>query len=220
MIKMKIFSYQFLKNSHQKIADKATDSFNIRIHRALKWYARSEKESGDIDAEFIFLWISFNAAYAQEFGAEHSERANFTKFLKLVLKGDKNAKIHQILFKNFTGSIRTLIENKFVYEGFWQALRTHDSSGDWERSFEQSKKKAMTALLDKDILTVLSVIFDRLYVLRNQLIHGGSTWNSQVNRQQVVDGCKILRELAPVIFGLMIEQYQEDFGALVYPVIN
>lgn len=28
---------------------------------------------------------------------------------------------------------------------------------------------------------ILSILFDRLYVLRNQLVHGGATWNSDVN---------------------------------------
>ena len=34
-------------------------------------------------------------------------------------------------------------------------------------------------------------VFDRLYVLRNQLVHGGSTWNSGINRTQVRDGAAI-----------------------------
>jgi len=36
----------------------------IRLHRAISWLARSEKETGDSDAQIIFLWIAFNAAYA------------------------------------------------------------------------------------------------------------------------------------------------------------
>lgn len=35
---------------------------------------------------------------------------------------------------------------------------------------------------------ILSILFDRLYVLRNQLVHRGATWNSDVNRDQVRDG--------------------------------
>ena len=49
------------------------------------------------------------------------------------------------------------------------------------------------------IVTVLSIVFDRLYVLRNQLVHGGATWNSQVNRQQLRDGVAILGTLVPLI---------------------
>ena len=42
------------------------------------------------------------------------------------------------------------------------------------------------------------MLFDRLYVLRNQLVHGGATWNSSVNRGQVKAGAEILAFLVPV----------------------
>lgn len=33
-----------------------------------------------------------------------------------------------------------------------------------------------------DPATVLSMVFDRLYVLHNQFVVGATTWNSKVNR--------------------------------------
>ena len=66
---------------------------------------------------------------------------------------------------------------------------------------------------------VLSIVFDRLYVLRNQLVHGGATWNSQVNRAQVSDGARILGTLVPLILGIMIEHPELDFGEILYPVV-
>ena len=49
------------------------------------------------------------------------------------------------------------------------------------------------------------MVFDRLYVLRNQLVHGGATWNSSVNRAQVRDGAAILGFLLPVFVDLMMD---------------
>ncbi|PLA74867.1 hypothetical protein CYQ88_04550 [Hydrogenovibrio sp. SC-1] len=216
---MSITNFRALKLKHKLIAEDATENFNVRIHRALKWLERSEKENGDHDAEFIFLWISFNAAYAQLFGYEHSEKENFNQFFTLIIEMDQKNHIHNLLFENFSGHIRTLIENKFIYEQFWRALRDQEISTQWKDSFELSKKKALSSLLEKDTLTTLSIVFSRLYVLRNQLIHGGSTWNSQVNRQQVMDGCKILRQLIPVVLALMVENFQEDYGELIYPLV-
>ena len=37
---------------------------------------------------------------------------------------------------------------------------------------------------------------ERLYVLRNQLIHGGATWNSGKNRDQVVEGNTFIKDLS------------------------
>lgn len=39
---------------------------------------------------------------------------------------------------------------------------------------------------------LLSIVLDRLSVLRNQRIHGGATWASAVNHAQVKDGADIL----------------------------
>lgn len=41
--------------------------------------------------------------------------------------------------------------------------------------------------------------FDRLYVLRNQIFHGGATFNSKANRDQLRDACDILGDLFPAI---------------------
>jgi len=35
--------------------------------------------------------------------------------------------------------------------------------------------------------------------------HGGSTWNSSVNRVQVTDGARILGDIVPIIIHLMME---------------
>jgi hypothetical protein len=64
------------------------------------------------------------------------------------------------------------------------------------------------------------MLFDRLYMLRNQLIHGGATWNSSVNRDQLRDGCEILGCLVPIMVDLMMDNPQEDWGRPFYPVIG
>lgn len=195
------------------------DEFNIRMHRAIQWYKRAEKEADDYDAQFIFLWISFNAAYAELFGVQNSERVNLKNFFTKVIAIDEDEKLHQLLFKEFTGVIRNLIQNQYVYEPFWRAMREHDSSESWKWSFESSKKAAMDSLFKHETVNVLTVIFDRLYILRNQLVHGGSTWNSKVNRQQVKDGADFMDKFVPLIIQLMVLSSEEDWGELTYPVL-
>ena len=79
--------------------------------------------------------------------------------------------------------------------------------------------RAMQAVMANQTGVVLSIVFDRLYVLRNQLLHGGATWNSQVNRQQISDGANILGTLVPLIIALMIAHPELDFGEILYPPI-
>lgn len=66
---------------------------------------------------------------------------------------------------------------------------------------------------DKDILEEL---FDRLYVLRNQLLHGGSTWQGSVNRSQVQDGAAIMAFLVPHFINLMLDNPTTDWGIPPY----
>ena len=67
---------------------------------------------------------------------------------------------------------------------------------------------------------VLSILFDRLYVLRNQLVHGGATWNGSVNRAQVGDGARIMAFLVPLFVSLMLENPGEPWGAPRYPPLE
>ncbi len=208
-----------LKGYLKMSADKHSEASAIRLHRAISWLARSENELKDLDACFIFQWISFNAAYAEQFGFEQAERRRHMKFLKSITTIDVKKRIHNELFEKFSGSIRILIENHFIYEGFWQALRSHESSNKWHEKFKHDNRMATKAILDGNTAKVLWIVFDRLYVLRNQLVHGGATWNSKVNRAQVTDGCRILGALVPIIIELMIEHSELKMGDIQYPVI-
>ena len=129
-----------LKSKLKESAEKHTEPSRIRLHRAISWLARSEQESSDSDAQIIFLWISFNAAYAKLFGFENTEREQLQKFIEKLVASDSEKRLQKSLFEQFSGPIRVLIENKFVFEPFWRDLREHDDSGRWLLQFEESKK--------------------------------------------------------------------------------
>lgn len=208
-----------LKGKLKLNAERYSEPQRVRLHRAISWLARAECETSDPDAQFVFVWISINAAYAKEFGFEDSERGKLAHFIHSVVSIDSGKQIHGVLFQQFPGPIRTLLENKFVFEPFWKALREHDSSGRWEEAFASSKKDALRAVMAGDTPKVLGIVFDRLYVLRNQLIHGGATWNSNVNRAQLKNGTAIMMAIAPIIIGLMLDHPELDLGEIMYPVV-
>jgi hypothetical protein len=56
-------------------------------------------------------------------------------------------------------------------------------------------------------------------VLRNHLVHGGSPWNSAVNRDQVRGGAAILGFLMPVFVDTMMDHPGEDWCKPFYPVV-
>lgn len=208
-----------LKERHRACRDRQDEPLRVRIHRAISWLVRAEQESNDPDAQFLFLWIATNAAYASEFGFERSERDQGTEFLRKLVALDDRGRLQDALFRQFSGPIRTLIENRFVFEPFWKAMREHDSTSAWEDRFAASKRAALAAVMEKRTDVVLSIVLDRLYTLRNQLVHGGSTWNGAANRSQLKDGVLILQTLVPIIVELMIEQGQDSFGPVAYPYL-
>lgn len=208
-----------LKDRHRQIREQEPDALRLRIHRALSWLIRSEQEHDDPDLRFVLQWIALNAAYAREFGREETERTRAKAFLDTLVTLDTQKRLHQALFQQFTGPIRTLIDNKFTFEPFWTAMRTHDASNRWEEGFANSKKAAFAAVMQGDTTKVLGIVFDRLYVLRNQLVHGGATWNSQVNRAQLADAVAILGTLVPLIVSVMMDHPDQDYGDALYPVV-
>ncbi|HRN61920.1 MAG TPA: HEPN domain-containing protein [Luteimonas sp.] len=211
---------QELKQRHREIRDAQPEALRLRIHRALSWLLRSEEEVEDPDARFILQWIALNAAYAREFGREESERERMRGFIETLVGLDGQKRLHQALFKQFSGPVRTLIDNRFAFEPFWTAMRTHDSSDRWETSFANGKKAALASVMLGDTAKVLGIVFDRLYVLRNQLVHGGATWNSQLNRAQIADGVAILGTLVPLVLAIMMEHPGQGYGDVLYPVVG
>lgn len=210
-----------LKEKQKILRDDFPETMGLRVHRALSWIARAE-EADDADGRFIFLWIAFNAAYADESEFQMiapPAREAFADFFRKVNSLDPGQRIYNAIWENFSGPIRVLMENRFVFYAFWQHYNGMNGYEDWGTRFYKSNRQFINAFKKRDTVRVLGNVFDRLYVLRNQLVHGGSTWNSDINRDQVRDGAAILEFLVPVFVDVMMDNPQEDWGRPFYPVV-
>ena len=205
----------------ERVQDTLPDNLALRIRRALSWLERAEKETNDDDAAFIFHWIAFNAAYAmdRQHDLEMRERDLFADYFNKILPLDSDRTIYDAIWDRFSQSIRVLLDNKFVYQPFWNH---HAGLGydNWEYTFERRTREVHRALADLDTRVILNTLFDRLYVLRNQLMHGGATWRGSVNRAQVGDGARIMAFLVPLFVGLMMSHPEIDWGPPDYPVVK
>jgi hypothetical protein len=210
-----------LKQRHRMVRDGHPTSLTLRIHRALSWLNRAE-QADDVDGKFIFLWIAFNAAYAQELDDSDrtSDKATFTAFLQKLCDLDTSKRIDDLIWKEFSGSIRALLDNPYVFHLFWEFQRGRIDERDWKDHFASAKKSAQSALASGNTPVLLSVMFNRLYTLRNQLIHGGATWDGKVNRDQLRDCTRLLGRLVPVIIALMMDNPNALWGDAVYPVVD
>ena len=172
-----------------------------------------------MDAKCIFYWIAFNAAYARDLPANRdaTERDNLREYFAKIVALDSDNRIYNVVWNIYSGPIRLLLDNEYVFQPFWDYHNGIDGYDNWEIRFNSSKAVAARALGRNDTVTVLSVLFDRLYVLRNQIVHGGATWNSSLNRDQVTDGANILGALIPVMVDMMMDNRDESWGPPYYP---
>jgi hypothetical protein len=214
--------YESLKTRHRAERDTWPQPLSLRVHRALSWLQRAEQETEDDDARFVFLWIAFNAAYANEIHDRQnfSEQRLFRAFLGRLIESDEEQRLYQLLWKAFPNSVRMLIDNRYVYQPFWDFHNGKRDAADWEASFARSKAAAHRAMGKQDTLKVLGIVFNRLYTLRNQLVHGGATWNGSVNRSQMKQGADLLGELVPTVIWLMMERPEGVWGEACYPVVD
>ena len=187
----------------------------------MSWLDRAE-QADDLDGRFIFLWIAFNAAYATEIDERQrlSEQETFKAFLEKLCSLDGAKRIDGLVWREFSGSIRVLLDNPYVFQSFWDHQSGKIDEATWKNRFATGKRAAQQALASGNTPALLGVLFNRLYTLRNQLIHGGATWNGSVNREQLRDCTSLLGKLVPLIIELMMDSADTLWGDACYPVVR
>lgn len=208
-----------LKTRQRAQRDGWPRDFALRIHRSISWIGRAEQEAEDPGAAFLFLWIAFNAAYGGE-RSTFGTRDDFETFFLRLERLDADKRLYGIVWSSFPGPIRLFLENRYVFAPFWKFHHGDSEARNWESRFDAARRRFHTALRAGETVTILSMLFDRLYILRNQLMHGGATWNSGTNRDQLRDGSAILRNVVPVMADLMMDAPEGDWGVPMYPVVE
>jgi hypothetical protein len=211
-----------LKERQRAEREQHPTNLALRVHRALSWLDRAERSGDDLDARFIFLWIAFNAAYANEIVDRDRapEQRVFEHFLQKLVDLDTDDILYGLIWTEFSTSIRLLLDNRFVFQPFWDFHNGKSIKEEWQADFSKAKVAANRALAEHRTTAVLSTVLSRMYTLRNQLIHGGATWNSRVNRSQLRDCTAFLGKLVPFIIQLMMDNPNTLWGDACYPVVE
>jgi len=225
-------TYVALKARHRAERESwGNENLSLRVHRSLSWLGRAEQlqqpDGGDDpDTRFILTWIAFNAAYASDIKAHsgETEREQFIDFIKDLHAIDTKRRLHDLVWTSFSGVIRTLLDNRYLFEGFWRHYRgDRDATGiikDWEEAFERANAAARRALEQQNTVELLSICLSRIYMLRNQIVHGGATWGSGKNRQQVRDGAALMGRLVPAMLQIMMDRPAHYWPAASFPVVE
>ena len=200
------------------------NNLRLRVHRAISWIQRAEMAGidGDPDVAFTCYWIAFNAAYAEdtEHAAEVSARALFSDYFDKILRLDDDGSIPNAIWEQFSVPVNDMLDNQYVYEPFWKHVNGVPGFDNWESRLRSDMQAINQARAGQRTDLLLEKLFDRLYVLRNQILHGGATWNSSLNRKQVDDGAEIMAFLVPCFVSVMMDHPDEPWGENYYPVVE
>ena len=214
--------YTELKARHRAERDNYTsNALSLRLHRALSWLNKAEQVDDD-DSKFIFLWIAFNSAYAQESSQKHYdyERDRYIAFIERLVPLDSDKKLYNLVWSKYSSNIRSILNNQFIIADYWKFQSGDIQENEWLEAKSKATKAAHTALANNDTTTVLSIILSRLYVLRNQIMHGGATYGSGANRQQLADCSALMLDIVPLFIELMMAGQNQLWGDAAYPLID
>ena len=211
-----------LKEKHETVrnGEGPLDSLSLRTYRAIRWLERGAREHGsdDPDVAFILYWITFNAVYGKEVFRESraQEREQFAEYFGKLLLLDKNHTIHNAIWAKFASSIKFLLADRYLYRPFWDYTNGKAGNRDWQKRFTKENGRVADALAKHNTKYILTILFQRLYTLRNQLVHGGATWNSSLNREAVRPGARIMEFLVPIFIEIMLDHPADYWGPPYY----
>lgn len=87
---------------------------------------------------------------------------------------DRHDHLYEVVWRRYPGAIRVLLNSCCVFQTYWDHQNGLAGSVVTGTRFAVTRKAAHASLSDHDYGTVPSIVFQRLYTLRNELIHGGA----------------------------------------------
>jgi len=197
-----------------------SEAFNLRIQRALSWLKKSIELEHDYDFQFISLWISLNALY----GRETNERFNQQElelFFQHLYAGDQEKRIAMILCDKHSAALQGLLDHAYMTPYFWDYQHGKISRDSCHAAIQQEKKQIQDAIQHKDPLTLLKILFHRLATVYQQILQGGVSYASVLNRKQMQDSCMLLSTLLHAFLYILLENAEViDSGKPFYPVVQ
>ncbi len=215
---MSKLTYKVLKAQHRRDRDEWPETTRLRIHRALSWLRRAEQCEDD-DGAFVFLWVAFNAAYGSEIKINDSNKQTdlFTVLIDKLVNFDEDKQLERACIE-FESAISKLLGSRYTHAEYWKSKRGKMTHQQWRDKFNDANRSANVASNKNDMKTkeLLREVIERIYTLRNQIVHGGATWNSSSNRDTVLPCTTIMRKLMPLIIKIIMDNPNGNWGELAF----
>ncbi len=196
-----------------------SDYFNLRMQRGLSWFKQAlQFDQQQLDLKFISLWVAFKAIHARESSAgENSLQA----FLTQMFQHDLPHRIDYMIWNRFPQAIRLLLETPYAFQSYWDYQNHKISQTAWKEAFRQDQQQWQQAWQEKDSLQILSGVFQRMQTLCQQMMSGGASCQSSMNRKQLAEACFVLSGLLSTFMFVLLENAQTlDWAQPFYPVVQ
>ena len=206
------------------VRDNLHEDLRVRVHRACRALDQAELIAGDdtdparTDTGLVLRWVALNALYARwdsDRGMPVPDRVALDRFTSQAAKFDERGRLKGSL-DALRPEAEALLENPFLIERFWAA-------DEWENVRPQRgrMRKFEEELREDRVAAALHRLLMVVYFLRCQIVHGGSTIGSSLNREAVEPAARVLHLLSSQLTALVIEHGPEiDWGTLCYRPIR
>lgn len=204
--------------------DRESD-LRVRVHRACKALEQAEaieaaaggdESAGDV--AFVLRWVALNALYGRwdfERGMPQKDRVAVDEFTSEACRVDAEGRVLASL-RAVADDGKELLANPFLVERFWK-------DPEWEQVRPNKRRAAefRNELLEERPSAALQRLLMSVYFLRCQIVHGGATLGSGLNRVTVVPARRILGVLSSQLLALVVEHGLEmEWGPLNYPPVR
>ncbi len=214
-----------LEEKWQPVKDQLKDdergqNLRIRMHRCFSWMksAQQHQQAQDYDSVLLANWIAFNGLYGQWDAINREPKPDikcWKDFIDQIIAIDDEGSFNTLV-ENQRELILDILDNEYINKYFWedpteakafQSKKDHRSAATWYR--------------DKKYDIILKRALGRVYVLRCQMMHGGATHGSKLNRDSIALCADLIQNLLPVIITIITRNGKDqNWGAICYPPID
>ena len=206
-----------------------------RFRRAGAWLHEANKPL-DPSAKFVFSWIAFNAQFTDKSMRKQWENKERKYPLDLMMI---NEFVNRITHRDSGGmlidavsgvkvSLREIFKLPHTFFQFWEKPPTLDitSKSQWHAHFHNEWADRLRDLGDdikhRNVKRTLNSAFSRLYVVRNQVFHGGhsSSKRTSFGYTQIQHGAEVLVKMTQCFQLIMAERMdkfpEEEWGEVEF----
>ena len=206
--------------------DSTNESVQRRIERMENWIMHANLSDNNHN-RFLFYWIAYEAAYKEDqsekiYEYEHELRC---RFHKRIIECKYASKKLQEALRTVKREATKLLKLRQASRYFWYKEEGWESSQVWEKKFGQKfandcHNLGKAAHDGRELVPVLNALFENLYIVRHQIVHGGSSGKDSRGLNQVIWGSKILESVVPRFYTCIEENKSRDWGKPPFPRVG